>query len=125
MLGIDGQVLEFIFQMMLAGAGIGFVMHVGAGAVHILKGTLFHHLVAALVGAVGAIAGYGALVFFADMSIVPCSYLSKSPIYLGSWLGLLASVYYLTLKISKPAGRVTLTIGFIACLALIFWIIDC
>jgi len=125
MLGIDGQVLEFIFQMMLAGAGIGFVMHVGAVAVLILKGTLFHHLVAALVGAIGTIAGYAALALFADMSIVPCSYLSRSPIYLGSWLGLLASVYYLALKISTPAVRVAMTIGFIACLALIFWIIDC
>lgn len=125
MLGIDGQVLSFVFQMMLAGAGIGFVMHVGAGAVHILKGSLSNHLVAALVGAVGAITGYALLALFADMSMVPCSYLSKAPIYLGSWLGLLASVYYLTLKISKPSVRVALTIGFIACLALVFWIIDC
>lgn len=125
MLGADDRVLSFVFQMMLAGAGIGFVMHVGADAFGALKGTLRSYFWTAFVGILGSAASYASLVLFADTSIVPCSYFSKSPLYLGAWSGLLASFYYLGMKTSTPAYRVRFTVGFILGLATIIWLFDC
>lgn len=125
MLGADDQVPRFLFQLMLAGAGIGFVMHVGANAVGALKGTLRSYFGATFVGVLGSAASYASLVLFADTNVVPCSYFAKSPLYLGAWSGLLASFYYLGMKTSGPAFRVIFTIGFILGLAIIVWLFDC